>query len=390
MKNFLLYILAFFIITPSFFGQTNLISNPQLEDSTCDDVVGNSCSYMGQCVDHWNVSHGTPNYIMEDCTRPIGTNRFIQMIYKTNTVFDQSEGVFTSVSISPGPYTLFIRARTDITTGMRIQASLDNGLESVLGNSCQEPPQINNPQNILDQQLGSEFTNSWNWVQISFIAHDNYSQLQIYPKVIPMEREGKLHIDCISLYQGLPGCQDLIQITAPSNTTTTPAGTYRASQIKMGPSPGLVNVPAGSNVRLIGGQAVTMSPNFRAKQNFHAFIAPCFSDSFEPPCTCVQIGGKLRSNTNRSSQSTIHALKITPNPFDDYFQLDYHVQTEENVYINLIDLQGRILRNIVDEEQALGPYQLRINTQDLPTGIYFLQININGEQITKKMVKANR
>jgi hypothetical protein len=86
---------------------------------------------------------------------------------------------------------------------------------------------------------------------------------------------------------------------------------------------------------------------------------------------------------------TVSETKFYPNPVSEIATLSYSLKSNETISINLIDITGRIVQNIVANKlQSAGTYKLDINFEpQTQSGTYFLQIK--GEHInsTLKVMK---
>ncbi len=75
-----------------------------------------------------------------------------------------------------------------------------------------------------------------------------------------------------------------------------------------------------------------------------------------------------------------------PNPFNPSTTVDYQVVTRERVLIRVFDVNGRLIKTLVDEIQDAGYYHIKWNGDELSGGVYFLQL-VNGNIVlTQKMI----
>ncbi|HYV92933.1 MAG TPA: T9SS type A sorting domain-containing protein [Chitinophagales bacterium] len=89
---------------------------------------------------------------------------------------------------------------------------------------------------------------------------------------------------------------------------------------------------------------------------------------------------------NFSSSPT--SLLIYPNPIHQTETLEYTLTKNESLTIALYDVNGRLIRNFIsNEDQAAGAHKETLNIGELTSGNYFLTIS-NGEQkMSVKIVK---
>lgn len=74
-------------------------------------------------------------------------------------------------------------------------------------------------------------------------------------------------------------------------------------------------------------------------------------------------------------------ISIYPNPFSDQTKISFS-ESQKNVTIKLIDVQGKIIRKI-----KFNGISLTLNKEDLPSGEYFVQVvESEGKIITEKVV----
>jgi hypothetical protein len=54
--------------------------------------------------------------------------------------------------------------------------------------------------------------------------------------------------------------------------------------------------------------------------------------------------------------------------------------------LKVFDVLGREIKTIVDEIQQAGNHSVSFNGGNIPSGIYFYQLNSNNETLIKKMI----
>ncbi len=80
------------------------------------------------------------------------------------------------------------------------------------------------------------------------------------------------------------------------------------------------------------------------------------------------------------------AFEIFPNPATDYVTLSMHnLALNESIEVSLISLTGKVMfkENIRTEE---SDHDMRINVQNISTGIYFISITYKKNTLTKKVI----
>lgn len=118
----------------------------------------------------------------------------------------------------------------------------------------------------------------------------------------------------------------------------------------------------------------------------------CFSDgdfTFEVPkifidCTLDEIEFCDIVNDTDSQAIVDGIFGIYPNPFSNYFVLDYNpAMVIEPITIKILDVQGRLL-HIVHEVEAGKPV---VSLNNLPAGVYFFQVIRGADSGVFKVLK---
>jgi hypothetical protein len=86
------------------------------------------------------------------------------------------------------------------------------------------------------------------------------------------------------------------------------------------------------------------------------------------------------------------SLKVYPNPFQDQCSINYELQSNEKVTIQVSDMTGRLMATLVDKHLNAGSYVLNLNTNNIEamnvSGIYFLKVTIGQQNSIYKLVKS--
>jgi len=79
-----------------------------------------------------------------------------------------------------------------------------------------------------------------------------------------------------------------------------------------------------------------------------------------------------------------------PNPFTSFTHIDYHVPEEAQVRIDVMNMFGSVVKQLVNEKRVAGDYQLTFDAHGLASGIYFYRIYIQTsdsyDTSTQKMI----
>jgi photosystem II stability/assembly factor-like uncharacterized protein len=75
-----------------------------------------------------------------------------------------------------------------------------------------------------------------------------------------------------------------------------------------------------------------------------------------------------------------------PNPFNPSTTVSYYLAEPGRVTINIYNLLGTHIATLIENHQSSGNHSLVWNAEHEPSGVYYLQLNVNGKQATRKMV----
>jgi large repetitive protein len=80
-------------------------------------------------------------------------------------------------------------------------------------------------------------------------------------------------------------------------------------------------------------------------------------------------------------------FSMAPNPTNDFLNISYLLNEETNVKISIIDLTGRTVMNVMEEDEYKGNRHHEIRVADLAQGIYVLNFATNRGSFNAKFVK---
>jgi hypothetical protein len=93
------------------------------------------------------------------------------------------------------------------------------------------------------------------------------------------------------------------------------------------------------------------------------------------------------TTTGIKNIETAVGLNIYPNPSSSNVNISFNLTEKQNVSVNVIDMLGRTVETIPATQYASGETVLTIgNKATYQAGVYFVNININGQQVSKKII----
>jgi hypothetical protein len=75
-----------------------------------------------------------------------------------------------------------------------------------------------------------------------------------------------------------------------------------------------------------------------------------------------------------------------PNPFNPGTIIKYEIPERSLVTIKVFDVLGNEVATLVNEEKAIGNYEVEFDATNLPSGIYFYQLQTPNFTQTRKMI----
>ena len=105
----------------------------------------------------------------------------------------------------------------------------------------------------------------------------------------------------------------------------------------------------------------------------------------------VGIINTLSNSSFEISPRTFHLNQNYPNPFNPTTEIGYTISERTFVSITIYDVQGRLIKSLLNQNQDAGLYQTNWNAKNeqgvsVPAGVYFYTIQTEKFKDTKKMI----
>ena len=99
----------------------------------------------------------------------------------------------------------------------------------------------------------------------------------------------------------------------------------------------------------------------------------------------VNISGALGVQNNAIDETSV---SLYPNPSSQSTTLSYHLNAKANTKIEMIDVLGKKIMEVINANQTEGDYTIQLSKQDLHlfNGIYFVKLSVDNNTITKKLI----
>ena len=73
-----------------------------------------------------------------------------------------------------------------------------------------------------------------------------------------------------------------------------------------------------------------------------------------------------------------------PNPFNPVSTIKFDIRTSGNVSMKVFDVLGNEVVTLVNEVKNAGRHEVEFNAGNLPSGVYFYSLNVDGKQMGVK------
>ena len=97
-------------------------------------------------------------------------------------------------------------------------------------------------------------------------------------------------------------------------------------------------------------------------------------------------GGPINVSTNKLNAD--FGLKLFPNPANNQLFVNYNTQNATSVKFTLIDALGKVVK-VQTTESIQGENSGLINVNELANGVYFLEVEIDGQKQSTRFVVAH-
>ncbi|MBX7108805.1 MAG: T9SS type A sorting domain-containing protein [Chitinophagales bacterium] len=83
-----------------------------------------------------------------------------------------------------------------------------------------------------------------------------------------------------------------------------------------------------------------------------------------------------------------YCSRIAIDPVADRTTVDFFLTEKSSVIITLMDVQGRIIRTLINAPYEAGAQSISVTMNDLAEGIYFMQLETGSHSVMCKVIAA--
>jgi hypothetical protein len=98
------------------------------------------------------------------------------------------------------------------------------------------------------------------------------------------------------------------------------------------------------------------------------------------------VNGGTMVGVNEYKPGTGICISNTPNPFTGNTKISYTVTENSKVEINVFDIYGNKITNLVNEQMPAGTYNLYWDASAYSAGVYFCKMKSGDKSVTQKMI----
>ncbi|MCB9251753.1 MAG: T9SS type A sorting domain-containing protein [Flavobacteriales bacterium] len=86
------------------------------------------------------------------------------------------------------------------------------------------------------------------------------------------------------------------------------------------------------------------------------------------------------------NNNLVGAPEISPNPVSDKATIRYQINTTSDVKVELYDMSGKMVKEILNEKQNYGTYTAEVDVEGLTPGIYYYKVSTGSYSETNKLI----
>lgn len=108
--------------------------------------------------------------------------------------------------------------------------------------------------------------------------------------------------------------------------------------------------------------------------------------SFSEVITAVESPTVQARAVGINEATTLEGLQIYPNPFVSNATIEFNLNAEENIAINVFDVTGKLVQNFPNTVYSVGNHKINVDGQNLEGGLYYVNIVAESGIVTRKLV----
>jgi len=125
-------------------------------------------------------------------------------------------------------------------------------------------------------------------------------------------------------------------------------------------------------------------------QNKNMYCIEVLDNYVWSACCCgYGLFKRLLPGVSGIEQQQVSAFSLYPNPAAKELAVSFNLNDATNVNINMYNALGALVWNSDENKMTMGEQLIRVNTSAFENGVYYIVMDINGQQIMKKLIVQN-
>jgi len=106
------------------------------------------------------------------------------------------------------------------------------------------------------------------------------------------------------------------------------------------------------------------------------------------PVNLVVAEGAAPVNTaiRSNEKTTRYDVSVYPSPANGFTTLSYFLNASQTIAVELIDISGKTVKELVNEKQDTGDHEHLLNLESVPAGVYFIKLSADNQKVAQKLI----
>ena len=92
--------------------------------------------------------------------------------------------------------------------------------------------------------------------------------------------------------------------------------------------------------------------------------------------------------SHTEEQIIIDAFSVYPNPFEEEFEIEFVLENQEHINLDLYDLAGRKIKTLYEGDLESGIHKIKLDATSISKGSYFIELKMQDSSIRQTIIKS--